>query len=584
MADQDKIDSNGLQLKSYDVILSELETSMKSIYGDDINVDSDSPDGQMLNIFAQASTDIREVVQRIFDILDIDNATGSNLDRAVALLGITRKGGTRTITPITITTSAACTIKGINQDPDDPYTVQDNAGNKWNLQNTHYFSGADSASLTFQAEIIGKQETTPNTITTPVTIVIGVASINNPTVATIVGETEESDFELRTRAKRSVMLASTGFVESLYAALMNLDGMGSVRILENTTDTTDANGTSPHSIHVIVSGSTPNASIAQTILEKRSAGCGMDGDISMTLINADGYPIDIKWSNITAQYLFTFADLSSLDGINQPNYELIKTNLPTTYVPAIGATVTTNQLITAITSIDNNTFVDAASFSFCKKQKFVYALIEGGTPSGTPDTAKIKISYNGNTSAEIDLTDNLSTISAAIKAVTGLDDVTVTHTVGTALTIEFANTIDVLGAITISYFNIEDSVNSETYYLKWETQDATQKVASSGLQYQLALASNRTFLTPIIISPQATTIDAGGTQQFTAVGGAGKYRWISGGEGDYSDYFAADDDGGFNTDGLFDASGETGTVTDLPVKCIDELGNVGTTTITIQGA
>ena len=582
MADIDQIDSTGLQLKSYDVILSELETDMKSIYGDDINVDSDSPDGQMLNIFAQASTDMREIVQRIYDILDIDNATGANLDRAVALLGITRKGGTRTITPITVTTSAACTIKGINQDPDDPYTVQDNAGNKWNLQNTHYFSGADSASLAFQAEVIGKQETTPNTITTPVTIVLGVSTINNPTVATIVGEDEESDFELRARAKRSVMLASTGFVDSLYAALMNLDGMGSVRILENTTDTTDANGTSPHSIHVIVSGSATNNSIAKTILEKRGAGCGMDGDISLTLLNADGYPIDIKWSNVTAQYLFTFASLSSLDGINQPQYALIKSQLPTTYVPAIGDTVTTNQLITAITSIDSNTFVDSASFSFCKKQKFNYALIGGGTPTATPTTAKIKIAYNGNTSAEIDLTDTLSNISAAIKAVTGLGDVTVTHTLGTSLAIEFANAMDVLGAITIAYANIVDSTNSETYYLAWETQDAFQKTSSSGLQYQLALASNRTFLTPIIITPQAATIEAGGTQQFTAIGGTGNYRWISGGEGHYTDYFAAADDGGFNTDGLFDASSESGTVTNLAVKCIDELGNMASTTISIE--
>ena len=582
MADIDQIDSTGLQLKSYDVILSELTTDMKSIYGDDINVDSDSPDGQMLNIFAQASTDMREIVQRIYDILDIDNATGANLDRAVALLGITRKGGTRTITPITVTTSAACTIKGINQDPDDPYTVQDNAGNKWNLQNTHYFSGADSASLAFQAEIIGKQETTPNTITTPVTIVLGVSTINNPTVATIVGEDEESDFELRARAKRSVMLASTGFVDSLYAALMNLDGMGSVRILENTTDTTDANGTSPHSIHVIVSGSATNNSIAKTILEKRGAGCGMDGDISLTLLNADGYPIDIKWSNVTAQYLFTFASISSLDGINQPQYALIKSQLPTTYVPAIGDTVTTNQLITAITSIDSNTFVDSASFSFCKKQKFNYALIGGGTPTATPTTAKIKIAYNGNTSAEIDLTDTLSNISAAIKAVNGLSDVTVTHTLGTSLAIEFANAMDVLGAITIAYADIEDTTNSETYYLAWETQDAFQKTSSSGLQYQLALASNRTFLTPIIITPQGATIDAGSTQQFTAIGGTGNYRWISGGEGHYTDYFAAADDGGFNTDGLFDASNESGTVTNLAVKCIDELGNVASTTISIE--
>ena len=583
MADVDSLDENGLQLKSYDVLLEEFQERMREIYGNDINFDSDSPDGQLSNIVAQMGTDVREVLQRIYDSLSLDTATGVNLDRACALIGITRKGGSRTVTPITITTTMACTLVGWNDDASNAYTVQDNAGNRWNLQSTKYFSGADAASLSFQAETIGHQLTTPNTITTPVSLVLGVSSINNPTTATIIGEDEETDFELRSRAKRSIMLASVGFVDSMYAALMGLDGMGSVRILENVTNTTDANGTSPHSIHVITAGSASNTDIAKTILQKRGAGCGMDGNISMTLLNADGYPIDIKWSNVTAQYIFTFTSLSSLDGINYPNYPLIKSQLPSVYAPAVGATVSTNQLITAITSIDSNAFVDSASFSYCKKQKFVYKRVDGQTP-GTPTTAKIKITYNGNTSSEIDLTQNLSTVTSAIQSVTGLSNVTVAHTIGSYLAIEFANVSDVLGAITISYFNITDS-SSNYYYLEWETQDAVQKISSSGLQYQLALASNRTFLTPIIISPQATTIDAGETKQFSAMGGTGNYRWITNPDDStkYFDYFAAADDGGFNSDGIFDASSVTGTINDIPVKCIDDLGNYATTTISIAG-
>lgn len=580
MADVDLIDENGLQLKSYDVILSELQDDMRGIYGDDINVESSSPDGQMLNIITQSATDVREIVQRIYDILDIDNATGVNLDRAVALIGIVRKKGTRTVTPITITTSSACTVVGINQDANTAYTVQDNAGNRWVLQNTHYFSGADAASLSFQAELIGKQETTPNTITTPVTIVLGVSSINNPTTATVVGEDEETDFELRSRAKRSIMLAAVGFVDSLYAGLISLDGMSSVRILENTTDTVDANGTSPHSIHVITAGSASNASIADVILRKRSGGCGMDGDISLTLINRDGSPIDIKWSTVTAQYLFTFASLSSLDGINQPQYDLIKSTLPTVYVPKVGDAVTTNQLVTAITSIDENTFVDDACFSFCKKQKFVYTPLDDGV-SSTPDSAKIKISYNSHESGEIDLTDSLSDITTAIHAVPGLGDVTVTHTLGDNLTVEFTSITEVLGPITISYYEISDS-SSNQFYLKWSTQDSFKKTSSTGLQYQLALASNRTILTPTIITPDSVEIPAGGQQQFTAIGGTGTFRWLTNPDtpADYSKYFAADDDGGFNTDGLFDATGFS-SVSNITVMCIDSIGNTAITTVSI---
>jgi len=581
MADLDTLNENGLQLKSFDVLLEEFETRMREIYGDDINLDQDSPDGQLANIVAQMGTDVREVLQRIYDILNLDNATGVNLDRACALIGITRKGGTRTVTPITITTSAACTLVGLNEDETDAYTVQDNAGNKWNLQNTKYFSGADAASLSFQAETIGHQLTTPNTITTPVTLVLGVSSINNPTTATVIGEDEETDLELRTRAKRSIMLASVGFTDSLYAALMNLDGMASVRILENVTNVTDENGTSPHSIHVITAGSAPYKDIATTIMQKRSAGCGMDGDIVYPVMNADGYPIDIKWSVITSRYLFAYATISSLDGINLPQYDLIKTTLPTTLVPAVGEVVTTNQLTTAITSIDSNTYVEDADFTFGQVQKFKLYELEYDdetAPSAALATNKIKIKYNGSTSAEIDLNGTSSAISAAVNAVPGLEDVTVDYTSG-ELTFTFVSIDDVLGPIEIAQINAVDS--GAYYYLKGIPQNTFKKSPTVGIQYQLALASNRTFLTPLVITPAPTEITVGDTVEFTAMGGDGNYHWIAV-DSTGAEYtgFALDDDGYLNTTGLFEASSYTANT--IEINCFDGVGNRSTIKVTLN--
>lgn len=52
------VSSTGLTLQTLAEIVTELETGFKAIYGVDINLDANSPDGQMINLFAQAKLDI----------------------------------------------------------------------------------------------------------------------------------------------------------------------------------------------------------------------------------------------------------------------------------------------------------------------------------------------------------------------------------------------------------------------------------------------------------------------------------------------------------------------------------------------
>ena len=46
-----QLDGTGLQVKTQLELLTYLTTGFQSIYGDDINLDSDTPDGQLLFIF-----------------------------------------------------------------------------------------------------------------------------------------------------------------------------------------------------------------------------------------------------------------------------------------------------------------------------------------------------------------------------------------------------------------------------------------------------------------------------------------------------------------------------------------------------
>src|SRR5690349_14388751 len=169
------IDNTGIQIQTLEQILDEILNGtsdyrgMYSIYGADINVDPNSPDGQMINIIAQAKLDMLEFIQQVFSSFDPDQAVGVALDQRCAINGVVRNAGTYTTTNITVTVTQAVTLTGLDDDPNAPFTVSDSSGTQFQLASSHVFSGAGSAVLSFRAKDLGAVETTPNTITTIVT-------------------------------------------------------------------------------------------------------------------------------------------------------------------------------------------------------------------------------------------------------------------------------------------------------------------------------------------------------------------------------------------------------------------------------
>lgn len=293
------INASGITIQTYAEILEAIVNGtidiagLKSIYGDDINVDSNSPDGQMINILALSKEDILDLIVSSYNSKDPDQAVGVALDAVSQLCGITRKGGTYTEVVIAITVDRTINLVGID-DSDSPYTISDNNGNKFYLLESMSLT-VGTTSVNFRAVDIGYVQVLANTITTPVTIVLGVTSVNNPTVPYQTGEDQETDADLRLRRQASVALASQGMIEGLYAGLLTLDGVDEVVIYENVTNGVDDNGVPAHSIWVIVSGGTA-ADIGAMIYKYRNAGCGMKGDITVTIIQVDGTSYEVYYT------------------------------------------------------------------------------------------------------------------------------------------------------------------------------------------------------------------------------------------------------------------------------------------------
>lgn len=353
----------GLTTATQAELLANATSALQTIYGADINLGSDTPDGQWINNFIQSQLDNLDLQTQIYNTFDPDNAIGTVLDQRVAINGIQRLAGTFTVTNVTLITTQSLNLYGLDQTVNPVYTVADSAGNQWELQTTQIAVPIGTNVFTFQAANPGAIPTTPNTITTQVTIVLGVSSLNNPTAYNSLGVNEESDANLRLRRQKSVSKSNQGYLSGLFAGLSNLSGVSTVAVYENNTGTTDSNGIPGHSIWVIVGGSAAPSAIAQVIYQYRNAGAGMFGAQSYTIIQITGTPIVISWDDVESEDLFIEFDATPIDGITPPNTSGIIAYLVANYMPAVSAEVNINQLATLVQEADPNTLVTNAGFS-----------------------------------------------------------------------------------------------------------------------------------------------------------------------------------------------------------------------------
>lgn len=352
----DNFDSNGLQVATRTELLEALIQAFQTIYGADANLDQSSPDGQLLNIFAQGGVDIRELLMQIYNSFDPDNCSGRILDERCAINNIFRKGGTFTTVPIDITTNRTVTLQGLDENYNDVnatgYTIQDSAGNQFVLVSTQTLQ-AGTTRVLFRSKDIGSVQTTLNTITIPVTIVLGVVSVNNPVDATE-GKNEESDYDLKVRRRQSVSIGSSGYLNGLLATVLQLDGVTDAALYENFTGEVDANGTPAHCMWLVVEGGS-DADIADAIYRKKSYGCNMRGNITYTITTVSAQQFVAKWDEPTEQELYLKFDIIPTSSTVQFDLDAIKSYITSNESFRIGQGAETSSLTTlAQQAIDSN--------------------------------------------------------------------------------------------------------------------------------------------------------------------------------------------------------------------------------------
>ena len=345
---------NGLVTQSLEEIRQDLITKFQSIYGNDINLEQNSPDGQWINILAQEKKDILDLFTQLYNNLDPDTVIGLPQQVLYKLNGLTIKAYGYSYCYVNVNITSSVTLQGLDDNIDNAdgtgYTVRDTNGNRWILATTQNLTSGTHL-LNFRAADLGSITALANTINVMETIIGGVSSVNNPANNYITGNSGESVSQFRTRRSRSMAVPSQGFDESVESQLLSLDNVTQAKVYDNRTNQT-VNDIPPHTLWVIVEGGAPE-DIGRVIYNNLPPGIPSKGEQVVPITKVNGDITNVYYDLPQPVNLYVRATIMQLTSL-AIDLDYIKTQLAQTTFE-IRETVETADITTELKEILGNT-------------------------------------------------------------------------------------------------------------------------------------------------------------------------------------------------------------------------------------
>ncbi|WP_294616049.1 baseplate J/gp47 family protein [uncultured Gilliamella sp.] len=337
-----QITDKGIEIDDLYTIQNRLVNAFKSIYGEDVNLESDTPDGQLLGLFSQELANIHQAVSFIVQMLDPYQATGHWLEQRAMYAGITRISASYSYIDEVIFNGIPKTLV-----PNNSIYIDKNK-NKWITTEQITLNELGSARVKFRSLELGNYTVNALDEFSPSTIIIGVEKITAKT-ASYGGVDEETDAQLLKRFMLSHSINNYDDRQGMQSALMNITGVTKCIVYENYTNQTDEKGIPAHSFNAVILGGA-DEKIAEVITKKKIGGCGIFGEVESAYlldnVSRKVYfdrpkKIDINVSMIIGRY----------KSFNDINTDEIKTNLKSLDFD-IGENVYASRIISNINLVD----------------------------------------------------------------------------------------------------------------------------------------------------------------------------------------------------------------------------------------
>lgn len=277
--------ATGFERKRLVDIKADIETRLKLIFGENIDLSPQSGFGQFVGIESEAQSDQWESQENIYNSQYPSTAQGVQLSNVVMYNGIERfKASNSTVTG---------TISGINGTviPAGSKASVVATGDIFVTLSEATISGG-SVAVAMNSEEKGSIEATAGTLTVIETPIFGWVSITNNNDA-LVGSGEETDAELRIRRELSTQALGNNLIDALFGQLLNLEGVEDAVVKDNKT-ATPAEGIPAYQFLVSILGGN-NDEIASIIWNNTPQGITSAGTTTVVHTDDQGFPQDIKF-------------------------------------------------------------------------------------------------------------------------------------------------------------------------------------------------------------------------------------------------------------------------------------------------
>ena len=301
------IDADGIHVPVYGDIIEYLTTQYKAVFGEDVYLGEETPDYQMLSIFAKSLEDYSVLAIESFNARNPNYASGNSLDLLVQLNGMTRRAKTASKCVLTIEGDEGTYI------PEGSKAIDD-SGNLWTLDSDYEIPEGGTGTIGSTCDTLGA-------IPAPIGAIYGIYNpvpgwdrvINN--VEAEVGLNDETDAELRARFTESHTATTSGTESSIITGLMNIVGVRFVGMEQNSTGSDIPGGLPAHSFCAVVEGG-EEEDIAKEILRLKPPGVATYGNKTVSIVDDYGNTNSIKFSRpetITVNITVSVVDLGGYD-------------------------------------------------------------------------------------------------------------------------------------------------------------------------------------------------------------------------------------------------------------------------------
>ena len=315
------LNDNGFQRPSYQELLAIQNELSKRFFGEDIDTSETTFLGKLNRLQVYLLAQIYEELETTYYARFPNTASGLSLDRLMVFAGISRN-------------SALAARHNIKFTGTPDYEIE--PGTLVKTENNVTFYTMKPIALDSSGEGVGLVECTERGKVG--NIVLGsINQIVNPNfhISSVVdtgikrlGTETESDYELRNRFKDAIAGVGSGTAEAIRGAVMKVDNVNGIIIVENDTMEEDSDGRPAKSFECFINcPDEEDQNVAEAIFSRKPVGIKSYGNTTKTVIDSGGFSHEISFTHVIEVELTLNIEIETDKYYTNSGANEIKTNI-----------------------------------------------------------------------------------------------------------------------------------------------------------------------------------------------------------------------------------------------------------------